>query len=460
MSVASSLEAAPLAPAAPARLPLRTILLFSAPGLGQGFMFMLTSMYLMKFSTDVLGIAPAAMGVIFLLSRVWDAVSDPLAGYLSDRTRTRLGRRRPWLIAGAVPVGAVFYMMWAPPELSPDALVGWMGAAVILFYTGMTIFNMPHDSLAAELTDSYQERNRIFGIRRAFVGIGMMLVFGAVMWLSRSDAPRSDARAIAAAGAVVTALCMLATGIWIRERADYQGRGARKPFRAFAEVLRNPHARLLLAVFFLQQIGVGTITFMAAYYAQYVLGDARALASIIGSLFVTALVSIPLWVALGRRYDKKPLIAIAMCIVGGALFSMGFLGEGDMVGVMVVAAIAGVATGGLDTLFPSLQADVVDFDELRTDERKEGVYFAAWHFAAKTALGISGMLCGLALAATGYEAGARQPDDVIFTIRLLMSGVPLITYGAGIALFRRFALTREAHADMRRELDRRATARR
>jgi len=441
-------------PSRPARLPTATILLFSAPALGQGFMFLFTGMYLLKFSTDVLHIAPGVMGVIFFASRLWDAVSDPLAGYLSDRTRSRLGRRRPWLIAGAVPVGIVFYAMWAPPlALGPgDALSLWMGAAIILFYTGMTVFNMPHDSLAAELTDSYRDRNRIFGIRRAFFGVGSVLVFAAVAWLSSSDEPRRDAQAFAAAAAVVTAASMLLTGVLIRERPEFQGRGARRPFKAFAEVLQNPHARLLLGVFFLQQVGVGAVTFMAAYYAQYILGDPKAFAPMMGSLFVVSLLSIPAWIWLGDRFDKKSLILAAMCIVGCALFSLGFLREGDRLLVYAVAMIAGVAIGGLDVLFPSMQADVIDFDELRSDERKEGVYFAAWAFAAKTALGISGMLAGLALGATGYVAGDVQPESVRFAIRAMMSGVPLVTYGAGILLFRRFALTREAHAEIQRTL--------
>jgi GPH family glycoside/pentoside/hexuronide:cation symporter len=441
----------------PDRLATKTILLFSAPALGQGFMFLLTGMYLLKFSTDVLGIAPGVMGFLFLLSRVWDAISDPLAGYLSDRTRTRWGRRRPWLVVGAVPVGLVFYAMWAPPQslTGGPALAVWMGGAIILFYTGMTIFNMPHDSLAAELTDSYDDRNRIFGIRRAFFGVGTVFVFAAIAWLSQSSDPRSDARIFAAVGAVVTTASMLFTGIRIRERSEFQGRGARRPFRAFAEVIRNPHARILLGVFFLQQVGVGAVTFMAAYYAQYIMGDPEFFAPMMGSLFVVSLLSIPVWVRIGQRYDKKSLLLLCMCVVGAALFSVGFFGEGDLIAVLMIASIAGFAVGGLDVFFPSIQADVIDYDELKSDERKEGVYFAAWAFASKTALGVSGMLAGLALSATGYQPGVEQPESVKLAIRALMSGIPLLTYGAGIVLFRRFSLTREAHGEIHTELARR-----
>jgi len=448
--------------AAEDRLASGTILLFAAPALGQGFMFLFTGMYLLKFSTDVLGIAPGVMGFLFLLSRVWDAISDPLAGYWSDRTRTRIGRRRPWLLAGALPVGLVFYAMWAPPEAlgAGPALALWMGAAIILFYTGMTIFNVPHDSLAAELSDSYEDRNRVFGIRRALFGAGTLFVFAAVWWLSSSAHPREDARVFAAIGAVVTASLMLVTGACIHERSEFQGRGARRPVRAFAEVLGNPHARLLLGVFFLQQMGIGAVTFVSAYYTQYILGDAELFAPMMGSLFVVSLLSIPFWIHLGRRYDKKFLIVASMCVVGGALFSIGFLGEEQVAWVFAIACIAGAATGGLDVLFPSLQADVIDYDEQQSDERKEGVYFAAWAFAAKTALGISGLLAGLALGATGYSPGASQPESVKLAIRVLMSGIPLATYGAGLLLFRRFALTRDAHSEIRTELDRRRTRRR
>ena len=436
------------------RLPISKILLFSAPSTGQGFMFLFTGMYLLKFSTDVLGIAPGVMGLLFFLSRVWDAVSDPLAGYLSDRTRSRWGRRRPWLAAGAIPVGLVFYAMWAPPieRLAGGWLSLWMGAAIILFYTGMTVFNMPYDSLGAELTDNYEDRNRIFGIRRAFFGIGSVFVFGAIAWLSQSADPREDARLFAAVGAVVTTSCMLFTAWRIRERPEFQGRGARRPFQAFSAVFRNPHARILLAVFFLQQLGVGAVTFMAAYYAQYILGDPKLFAPMMGFLFVVSLLSIPFWVRLGERYDKKRLLLVSMWVVGGALFCMAFFGAGDTVAVMGIAAIAGAAVGGLDVIFPSIQADVIDYDELVSDERKEGVYFAAWAFAAKTALGVSGMLAGLALSATGYQPGVEQPDSVKLAIRVLMSGIPLVTYGVGILVFRRFALTRELHAEIRQQL--------
>ncbi|UCE85335.1 MAG: MFS transporter [Deltaproteobacteria bacterium] len=421
-------------------------------------MFFLTSSYLIKFSTDVLGITPAAMGAIFLASRIWDAMSDPLAGYLSDRTRTRIGRRRPWMLAGAVPVGAVFALMWSPPEtLTPQALVLWTGIMVVLFYTGMTVFMMPHDSLGAELSTGYHDRNRLFGVRRACFGIGAISALAALAWLSSAADARGDARAIAGGAAVITSLLMIFTAWRIRERPEYQGRGARNPLGAVSDIWRNPHARLLLLVFFLQQIGVGAVTIMAAYFSQYVLGAPGAVAWILGTFFVTSLVAIPLWVRLGQRFEKKSLCLVSMCVVSLAMGALGFMGEGDLVGVTLVAGLAGGAGACLDVLFPSIQADVIDYDELRTGERKEGMYFAAWSFAFKTASGLAGMLVGFLLGASGFEPNVEQTQSTKWAIRALMSGIPFFCYSAGLLVFMRFGLSRSLHAEIRSAIDARVS---
>ncbi len=440
---------------APGRLPLSTLLTFSAPMVGVGFMGMFTGMYLMKFSTDVLGISPAAMGVIFFISRIWDAISDPLVGFLSDRTRTRLGRRRPWMIAGAIPVGLVFVLMWTPPELSAAALPIWMGAMVVLFYTATTVFGMPHDSLGAELSTDYQERTRIFAVRRMAFGFGAALVLLAVARLTASSDPRAEAFSLAALAAVVTSLLMLYTGTAMRERPEYQGRGAPNPVVAVRDILANPHARILLGVFLIQQLAVGGITVMAAYHAQYVMGRPEALSMVLGTFFIVSIVSVPPWMWLSRYFEKKPLLVASMILSAIAMGSIFFVDDGSLVLLLVLAGLGGFSSGGADVIFPSLEADVIDYDEYRTGERKEGMYFAAWHFAAKTALGGAAMLTGFVLAASGFEPNVAQGESARFAIRALMSLFPLFCFGTGVLIFLRFRLTREAHAEIRAALDER-----
>lgn len=443
----------------PRRLPFATLLTFSAPMVGIGFMGMFTGMYLMKFSTDVLGIAPAAMGMIFFVSRIWDAVSDPLVGFLSDRTRTHLGRRRPWMLAGALPVGIVFVLMWTPPALGPEALPLWMGAMVVLFYTATTVFGMPHDSLGAELSTDYHDRTRVFAVRRVAFGLGAACVLVAVLRLPRSPDPRAEAFWLAVLVALVTSCSMIYTGLSLRERPEYQGRGAPNPFVALRDIVANPHARLLLAVFLIQQLGIGGITVAAAYHAEYVLGRPDALAMVLGAFFLVSILSVPGWALLARRHEKKTLLFASMLMSAFTMGSIFFVGEGQLVLMLLLAALGGLSSGGADVVFPSLEADVIDYDEYLSGERKEGMYFAAWHFAQKTAVGGAAMLTGFALSASGFEANAAQGEGALLVIRALMSLFPVVCYGLGSLLFLRFRLDRAAHAEIRAALDARTAPR-
>ena len=140
---------------------------------------------------------------------------------------------------------------------------------------------------------------------------------------------------------------------------------------------------------------------------------------------------------------------IAVGVILGAMFAVG---PGDHALLLSLAAAGGVAAGGLDVILPSLQADVIDWDELRTGQRKEGVYFAAWHLAEKLALGVAAAAVGLALAASGFAPNQPQAAPALFAMRVLLSLFPLVLYGAGALLFFRFRLDRAAHARVQRAL--------
>lgn len=439
------------------RLPAQAILAYSLPATGIGFSLVLLNVFFMKFATDVLGIAAATMGWIHLLSRAWDAVSDPIAGFLSDRTRTSLGRRRPWMFAAALPFGIVFFMLWSPPRSFEGAwLVAWVAFSFVLLYTAVTAFSIPHDALGAELTTDYVERSRVFGWRRAMWGVGALGAMGGVALLTRSDdlvrIRETADRVCGLAGALSVAVFVYAAAR-LRERPEHLGRGSGHPFRAVADVWRNRHARLLLAVFFIQQVAVISLTLTAPYYTDYVLGSAGYTAPVLAAFMVCGTVSIPIWIRASRRFEKKGLMILAMTVIAAVMGGFFFLGRGDVPAVLALAALAGVASGGTDTLFPSMQADVIDCDEYRTGERKEGTYFAVWAFLQKTAAGVVGIMVGFALTAAGYRPNVEQTQGALLAIRGLFAGVPFMLYGAGILLFLRFDLTARAHAEIRATLD-------
>jgi GPH family glycoside/pentoside/hexuronide:cation symporter len=437
-----------------ARIPLGTILTWASPALAVGAMFFLVNLYLMKFSTDVLLIAPGAMGVIFGISRIWDAISDPLAGYLSDKTRSRFGRRRPWLLAAIVPGVLVFLMVWNPPAtLSGFGLIAWMAAGIFGFYTAMTIFSVPHASLGAELSTNYDDRNRIFGWRQIAFNSGAFLSLIGMSMLIGSEDPRATASGLAIVGCVLLTALMLWAVVRLRERPEYQGRGATSPFSAFGDVLRNPHARLLLGVMLIENLGVATITILTPYAAEYQIGAPEKTPLFVLSYMVMSAATVPLWVRLARHFGKRNLWRFSMTLTGLAFGGMFLAQTGDVLLVAVLAGLGGAAGGCGAVVAPSIQADVIDFDEYRSGQRKEGAYFAAWSFVFKGASGITFMLTGLVLQFSGFVPKVEQNPTALLAIRSLFALFPLVCCLIGAVLLSRFSLNREEHAEIRDALD-------
>ncbi|MGI9323992.1 MAG: MFS transporter [Pseudomonadales bacterium] len=441
---------------------------FGAPAVGAGYMYLLLSLYVMKFCTDVLLIAPAIMGIIYSLSRFWDAISDPVAGYCSDRTRLRFGRRRSWILASLIPICLTFTMVFGPPaSLEGTQLIFWMAIAIIGFYSAMTVFYVPHLSLGAELSDDYHERSRLFGMRHAFYTTGSMLSL-ATMYLLISAEARSEAavRQVAFDQALIACLAMGLLIVYAVVRLREPRSNARKiesgPFQAFKDVGRNPYARRLYLVWFIENIGGGAIAALTLYVCDYVVGAPQWAPGIILCYMAPSTFAVPIWVATSRRFGKVNTWISSMCLTGvsfGGMFVLPFLDSPD-VRLLVVALLAfsaGFASAGGGSLGPSVQSDVIDYDELHSHERKEGSYFAVWNFVYKSGLGVMLMLTGFVLEFAGFEPNVEQSMTVKLAMVSLYGLVPLTCYLLGALLFRGFALDESAHEKIKAELDARKT---
>lgn len=442
-----------------AAVKLKTMILYGLPPVGAGYMFCIVSLYVMKFSTDVLLIAPAVMGLIFGISRFWDAISDPLVGYLSDKTNSRWGRRRPWLFWSVIPVFVSFWMVTAPPEsLTGMPLILWMGAGVILFYSAQTMFIVPHMSLGAELSDDYHERNKIFGARHAGWVLGYISALATMYWLIKAEqAGPEQVRALAGAqsiyAGIFSAILLLACVYGIRERSEFAGRGAEKPWTAAKDIWQNSHARLLLIVIFIENLGGAVITILTLYNAQYVLKAPTMAPFFILAYMVWSLILVPIWMPLARRVGKKRLWIYSMVVTGFAFGGMFFLNEGDDLILIVLASIAGAAGGCGGTINPSIKSDVIDYDEYQTGERKEGAYFAAWYFVTKSAYGVMLTVTGFALGIVGFMPNVEQTEGVILMMKFLYGGIPFIFYLAGAFLLMRFAFNEKEHGEIVAQLE-------
>ena len=435
-----------------------TIGLYGFPTVAVHFLYMLILVMYMNFATDVLLMAPATIGAIFFVSKLWDAVSDPVVGFLSDRTRSRLGRRRSWMLASALPVAGFGLMLWSPPEsLSPSELALWVGVAIFGFYTAYTTFYVPQLALGAELSFEGRERTRVFGSRQVGSAIGLLLAFslGAPM-LENHETARTTAADLAWLGGIACVLSIvIATPLLPREPVSSEGRGGRNLLVALRDVWRNPHARVLLFVFFIESFGVGGTSVMAPYVVKYVIKLEGVLGLVLMAFVIPTALSIPVWVWLAGRFERHKLWMAAMVMSAIGYGSLLFLAEGRLGVQLFCSIMCGTASGCGSTLGQAIKADVIDYDEYVTGERKEGAYFAIWAFMQKLASGLMIALAGFSLSWIGYAENSEQTEATINMMILLNGGIPALAFVIGIAVFSRFRLDSQEHQRIREAIDRR-----
>jgi GPH family glycoside/pentoside/hexuronide:cation symporter len=439
------------------RLSLPVIWAYSLPRVGFGIMGLLFGTYLMKFSTDVLLIAPAAMGTLLAASRLWDAVSDPMAGYLSDRTRSRFGRRRSWMFASAIPMGLGLVMIWSPPlGMSGVWLIVWMGMALWVYETASTAFFVPHGAMGVELTPNYHERTRLFGLSHMIGVLGTILGLISLQFMNMAEDKRAFAVILSlVAGTVVALIVMWSTRI-LPERADYQGRGGRNPYQSFTDVFRNKHARLLLIVFGIETFGAASIGMLVPYALEYVIGMHAMMVPILITYTVPQFVFTPMWIRLSRTFGKKRLWLFSMWLSAVTFVGFFFITEPGPL-VWICAFSLGFAGGCGAVVAPAIKADVIDYDEYLTDERKEGAYLAVWNLVRKGAGSATALITGMVLQFSGFEPNVAQSPETQMAIRAIFGLLPASCYIIGTLLFMRFSFNELEHGAVRKELESRAS---
>lgn len=442
------------APAGPDdRAGLPATLAYALPTIGWAAGLMTVQFFFLKFATDVLLLSPVAVGLVFFFGRIWDAVTDPIAGMLSDATRTRLGRRRPWML-GALPVLCLsIAAVFDPPELEPRALLAWVAVGVFVYYTAHTAYQIPHQSLGAELSKDHHERNRIFGLMSVGITAGMLGAFGGMQYVTTHAEPREAAARLGLGLAGFMFVVLLIPPLTLRERVEYQGRGGKAGLRAVGDVLGNPNARALLTAQFVQILGAATLGILAPYYYQYVLGRPDLIAVMPAIFVVSSIVAIPVWIRLTARFGKAPMWRTALVGAALAFGAVGLVPPGGVVPVGLLMVATGFCIGCGTMVGPSLLADVIDSDELETGDRKEGVYSAAWGFVMKASNACVVLLTGVALELSGFEPNQEQGERVLWILRGIVGGLPLMAMTGGALILRRYTIDAAAHAEIREAIE-------
>lgn len=421
-------------------VPVGTKIRYGFGELGTSLKNEVVNRYLMFFYADTLHVGPTAVGLMMLLGKGWDAITDPVMGYVSDTTRSRWGRRRPYVLLGALPMGACFYLLFAPPAtLGQSGLLWYLLAVCLALYTAFTIFTIPYLAWGAELARGYHERTAVVQVRSLLGLVGGVAGAAVPLLLVTGAADRRDGfatmglllGALVAAAALVPALTVRDDG---RERLPAASLG--HFLAGLRHTFANRDFRVLFVTFCLMTVSGAMGTAIQIVVVKYRL-DLEARFPLIALTFGIAFaLSFPLWLGLSRRIGKTRAMRIGLLIGCVAPFGWVIVQPGQLGAMLVFMVVAGAATGCV-TLFASQAIDVVDVDELQTGEQRAGAYFGIWAFGLKLAVAVGQFLAGVLLDAVGYVPEAAQDPTTLWWLVVLVGPLQSLVTLAGLLVFRR-----------------------
>ncbi len=443
---------APDAPGAGDAVSRKLRINFGAGALGMAVVLNAPAGILAPFMTNFLGIGATSVATLLLVSKLYDVVTDPLMGIISDRTRSRWGRRRPFLFLGGVIAAAGFALAFNPPEFAGQApLIAFMLVGLLVTYTGYTVFNIPYLAMPVEMTGSYHVRTSLMAHRIAFVNVGGLISvfsFALVEYLGNDRAAHGAMAWMYTAIIVLASVyCFFGTGSARQTEITQHRYPIRTQIRsAFA----NRPLLLLLGAKLGQLLGLATAGVTGVYFKVVILGMSYTLTTVyLVTITVVIILILPLWSRASRKYGKRSIYMLSTA--GYALVTASWLlatAEDPMSYVFIRAVFLGIFGSGVLVMGPSLLPDAVEYDYLKTGMRREATISAFYTTVEKFSFAIGPALSLYILGWFGYQAGtegmqAEQPASAITAIYVGAGLAPAALYGLSLIFLFKYDLSEE-----------------
>ncbi|MCW0181552.1 MFS transporter [Zavarzinia sp.] len=444
------------------RLPALQVWLYGLPALALTAVGVPLLLYLVPFYTVEKGLPAGEVGAILFAVRLADAIFDPTFGAISDRVRTRWGRRRPWLLIGTVLLIIAIWHTFLPPEQ-----VDWVYFLVwmTILYASWTMVIVPYVAWGAELTGNFDERTRIAGIRELFLLVGTVLAAGVPTILKAFGVTGQTATMETIGFFVIIVLPLsLALIFWKVPEPQVIAAGHGHGWRASVDAIRKngPFLRLISA-FMLNATAQAIVATLFFFYVRFVLEDPEHGPMLLLTYFIAGIVAVPLWMRLAERFGKHRTWAFSMISSAAIFLVTPFLGPGDVWIFFVISIFTGMSLGCDQILASSMQADVVDIDSIRSGQQRAGLYFAIWNMVTKMAGGVAAGVTLPLLGAFGFDASATaqnpNPPDAILALILLFAAVPPALRFLSVKIIWNYPITRERHAKLRAMMERKLARR-
>ena len=399
--------------------------------------------YLVFFLTDVAGLPAAWAGYIFLIARVWDAFIDYAMGFITDATKSRFGRRRPYILFGAIPLGIIFALIWIVPFQSPALLFVYYVSISVLFNTAFTIVSIPYNSMMPELTQDYDERTSISGFRMGLSFSGTLVAAAGIMIIvdlifPGKEAYRSSFPIMGAVFGTIMVASLLFTFFGTRERVQESAYSIKEGFfKTFRSILKLKEFRIILGMFLFNMVGFDLIQVMLIYFLKHVIRVTEDVTFIVMAVpLVVAIIAAPLWIWLGEKWGKKKAYMVAAVYLTFSLMLCLVAPVGNLTFMLIISAFAGIGISASQVIPLSIIPDVIGVDEYKNGTRREGAFYGITTFLYKVASALAVNVATLLLGFWGYiESTADkvidkviQPDSAISAIRIMMGIGPGIFF--------------------------------
>jgi len=434
------------------KIPLKKKLLFSTGDLSTSIPLAILMFFQLYFLTDVAGLRPELAANAVGIPRIWDAINDPLFGLISDRIRTRWGRRRVLLLFGSVPLGLSFIFMWLVPNLNQVALVTYYALAFIIFDTAFTVVHVGYNALTPEMTSDYDERSTLNGYRMVFSIAGTL---GAIIFATVLGWYVTDARTLfTILGVGLGVVSMTPPLIVFRITQEKSCEDLPQPLplkESLKQTLGNQPFRMVMGLYLLSWTTASILAAILVYYANYYLKVPEQANYFVLAAQGAAILFIPMWVWMAKKLDKRRAFIWGSLSWIVVLLGIYALGSEQLGLAYVLAALSGSGIATAYVLPWAMVPDVVEHDQAKTGQRREGSYYAFASFFQKLATGASLWMMGMALAQTGYLTPPYsgplpvQPQSAVDAIRFFVGPVPAVLLIGAVIFAWRYPITRESH---------------
>jgi len=450
------------------KLGLKRILLFGSGDLFGGGAQVIISFFYLLFLTDIVGLSGTQAGLIVLIARGWDAISDPLMGIMTDRTKSKWGRRRPYFFLGFFLIILSYSLLWFPTSFTTQGGKFLFSLTSYLFYsTIVTMVMVPYSAMSAEITMDYEERNKVNGVRLLFSQLASLL--GAVLPLTIVALFASDALGYGVMGfvfGIFFAVPFLLIALFIKERTHKEVANTKLSFKLFIKPFKVRTFRLLIGLYIGAFITMDVISAIFAYYMRYYFNRPEDITIVLGILLLSVIVLLPFVVIGANKIGKGKTFSIGAFVSMIGVVALALMPQdASIVFIYAVASVVGMGLAPCMVIPWLMFPDTTDAGELAFEERNEGSFSGIMTFVRKLSSAIAIFFVGLILDLSGYIkpvtekiAGVTetkyfaQPDQVLTAFKIIVAIFPLVLMTFSIYLALKYPLNKERHAKLRSHL--------